>query len=167
MVDLNAIPNVPLKIIFAVHFILTTWAIQGQWSPDSYLFYNFFFLLSLMWGMHLKDSEEPLQFAISINGISILLDLFTLLIFYPSPFGYSDRFSVLMTILNLIFRPISILLLGKICATRMGLSDGGFPARIGEIFGINCNTNATDDRRDSNNRMTAAGGGAVEPFPRA
>ncbi|XP_046688095.1 uncharacterized protein LOC124373802 isoform X2 [Homalodisca vitripennis] len=87
--DLHSFPIVDLKAIFGVHFILITWGIQGHWSPDSYLFYNLLFLLTLLWSLHCKDRVEPLQMAMQIDGASIILDIFTIGMNYPSICKYS------------------------------------------------------------------------------
>lgn len=132
-IDLNNVPSVPLKIVFAVHFVLTTWGIQGYWSPDSYLYYNLLFLVTLLWAMHSRDREEPVQIAMGIDAVSVILDLFTIGGYFPAH-SLGDKFSVGMAIVNLVFRPISVLILGKICAERMGL-DTSFPTRFSNLFG--------------------------------
>uniref|UniRef100_A0A1B6M401 Type-1 angiotensin II receptor-associated protein n=1 Tax=Graphocephala atropunctata TaxID=36148 RepID=A0A1B6M401_9HEMI len=133
--DLNAFPVIDLKAIFGVHFILITWGIQGHWSPDSYLFYNLVFVLTLLWSIHCKDKVEPIQMAVVIDGASIILDVFAIGMNYPSIYT-TEKFSVFMALLNLVLRPISVVLLGRICADRMGVDDG-FPTRFGNLFGGN------------------------------
>ncbi|XP_054265960.1 type-1 angiotensin II receptor-associated protein isoform X1 [Macrosteles quadrilineatus] len=132
-VDLNSVPSINLKIIFGVHFILITWGIQGHWSPDSYFFYNLVFILTLLWGIHCKDKAEPIQIAMVIDGVSVLLDIFAVGMNTPSVYA-GEKFSVAMALLNLALRPITVVLLGRVCADRMGLDDG-FPARFGNLFG--------------------------------
>lgn len=39
-----------------------------------------------------------------------------------------------MALMNLALRPISVVMLGRICADRMG-SDDGFPRTFGNLFG--------------------------------
>ncbi|XP_046688094.1 uncharacterized protein LOC124373802 isoform X1 [Homalodisca vitripennis] len=80
--DLHSFPIVDLKAIFGVHFILITWGIQGHWSPDSYLFYNLLFLLTLLWSLHCKDRVEPLQMAIVIDGVSVPLDIISMALYW-------------------------------------------------------------------------------------
>lgn len=46
----------------------------------------------------------------------------------------AEKFSVAMALLNLALRPISVVMLGRICADRMG-SDDGFPRSFGNLFG--------------------------------
>lgn len=83
--------------------------IQGYWSPDSYLFYNALFILTLLWGIHSKESDEPLQIvswmklkwnfivyvwiltwcffqAVIINVLSILFDVIVLAAYFPASF---------------------------------------------------------------------------------
>jgi len=35
--------------------------IQGNWSPDSYLFYNIFFLGTLMWAIHQNNNGDGMK----------------------------------------------------------------------------------------------------------
>jgi len=132
-IDLNSIPSVNIKAIFGVHFILITWGIQGHWSPDSYLFYNLIFILCLMWGIHCKDREEPIQLAMIIDGVSVVLDIFAIGMNSPSVYA-GEKFTVAMALLNLALRPITVVMLGRICADRIGLDDRG-PATFGNLFG--------------------------------
>ncbi|XP_026293467.1 type-1 angiotensin II receptor-associated protein [Frankliniella occidentalis] len=134
MVDLSNVQNKPLKLIFLVHFILITWGIQGFWSPDSYLFYNGLFILSLLWGIHHRESDEPLQIAVIINVLAILFDVIVLAAYFPATFRSSERFSIAMAILNLVIRPVTSVILCRIANERIG---GEFSGRntLGDIFG--------------------------------
>ncbi|KAK3925848.1 Type-1 angiotensin II receptor-associated protein [Frankliniella fusca] len=120
MVDLSNVQNKPLKLIFLVHFILVTWGIQGFWSPDSYLFYNGLFILTLLWGIHHKESDEPLQIAVIINVLAILFDVIVLAAYFPATFRSSERFSIAMAILNLVIRPVTSVILCRIATERIG-----------------------------------------------
>lgn len=138
MVDLSNLQNVPLKIITLIHFILTTWGTQGDWSSHAYLYYNIIFLLVLFWGIHQKDSPEPIQIALAINLLSILFDVIILAAYFPSSFRSSERFSVGMAILNLVFRPLTSFGLYRILQDRdVAIGGGGssFPGNFGDIFG--------------------------------
>ncbi|XP_022190094.1 uncharacterized protein LOC111048504 [Nilaparvata lugens] len=137
MADLNAVPIIPLKLVFAVHFVLISWGIQGVWSPDSYLFYNLFFLFALIWSIYEKEKEEPLQIAILINFCAILMDIIVILFYFPYHGYVGTVFSYALAILNLVFRPVSTVVMGKNCANRMGLSGGFYPATFGTIFDLN------------------------------
>ncbi|GAB6019312.1 hypothetical protein CHUAL_000907 [Chamberlinius hualienensis] len=69
------IPSLPLKIVFFIHLVLTTWASQAIWSPVSYIYYNAFFLLAVLWGIHQKESDEPVFMAFVLDVASILIDI--------------------------------------------------------------------------------------------
>lgn len=56
------------------------------------------------------------------------------LFFYSLLPDVAEKFSVAMALLNLALRPISVVMLGRICADRMG-SDDGFPRTFGNLFG--------------------------------
>lgn len=56
------------------------------------------------------------------------------LTFYSLATDIAEKFSVAMALLNLALRPISVVMLGRICADRMG-SDDGFPRTFGNLFG--------------------------------
>ncbi|XP_034239165.1 uncharacterized protein LOC117644083 [Thrips palmi] len=136
MVDLGNMQNKHLKGVFLVHFVLITWGIQGYWSPDSFLFYNALFILSILWSIHNKESDEPLQISVIINVISILFDVIVLATYFPRSFSSSERFSVAMTILNLVIRPVTSVVLWRLASERGGPE---YPGRgtFGDIFGRN------------------------------
>ncbi|XP_070166585.1 type-1 angiotensin II receptor-associated protein isoform X2 [Polyergus mexicanus] len=108
------------QIIFAIHLVLVTWSIQGSWCPQSVLFYNSLFFVCILWAVHSIESDEPLQFALFINVLSIFLDVVTLSVYYPSDFSAANKFSAALMILNLIARPISSIYLLRIGQARNG-----------------------------------------------
>lgn len=57
------------------------------------MFYNTFYLLTLMWALHARDSEEPVLVAGIVNIIAILMDIITLASYYPV--SHDSSFSVL------------------------------------------------------------------------
>lgn len=129
--------NVPLKIIFFVHLVLTTLGCQGSWSPDSYLLYNLLFLGTILWTIHHKDSEEPVIMATCTDVIAFLLDAITLAVYFPScDHCPGERFSASMAIINMIGRPISCLMLYKAFQERDGnLAALGIGGNFGDILG--------------------------------
>lgn len=121
MPNLTNLSHFPLKVIFAIHLILVTWGIQGSWCPQSVLFYNLLFFVCILWAIHSIESDEPLQFALFINVLSIFLDVITLSVYFPT--GYHDaanKFSAALMIINLIARPISSIYLLRIGQGRNG-----------------------------------------------
>ncbi|GLH07548.1 Protein of unknown function [Gryllus bimaculatus] len=133
MVDLSTIPNAPIKVIFAIHFFLCCWGVQGTWSPNSYFFYNLLFFLTLMWAIQCKDSVEPVEMALFIGVASIILDIIVITVCFPYD-RTSNRFSVGMAILNLLIRPVTSMLLYRVHADRCGAS-GAFSNNLGGLFG--------------------------------
>lgn len=108
------VKSAPLNLVFVVHFVLTTWGIQGYWSPDSYLFYNLLFFLILLWCIHNKESEDPVLLGLVVNVFAILFDVIVLSVYFPRQnYGSSERFSVAMAILNLVVRTLSCMVLYK------------------------------------------------------
>ncbi|KAF4532925.1 hypothetical protein B566_EDAN015637, partial [Ephemera danica] len=137
MVDLNNPSSNTLKAIFFVHFIFATWGIQGSWSPASYFFYNAFFFLLILWGLHNKDSEDPMQMALCLNLLSIVFDIIVLSVYYSNYLvtPSSERFSAGMAIINLLIRPVSCVGLYRTLQDRAGLDGPVFPGNLGNIFG--------------------------------
>lgn len=127
------IPNAPLKGIFFIHFLFSTWAIQASWLPGSYFYYNIVLLVVLLWSLHNKDSEEPVIMAFGVNILSIFLDVISVAIYYPRAHDYSEvHFSAAMFIINLLLRPVTSVLLVKVYNERSGRYNNlGFPG-----FGI-------------------------------
>ncbi|XP_059486752.1 type-1 angiotensin II receptor-associated protein isoform X2 [Neocloeon triangulifer] len=128
------------KVAFLIHLLFIAWGVQGIWSPDSYLFYNTFFLLTLLWGIHSADAEDPIQLSLCINILSIVLDIIVLSIYYPTFVSLigSERFSVGMAIINLLLRPLSAFglyrtLQDRVGSTNVNILPGG-PNVLGNVF---------------------------------
>lgn len=119
MPDTSSISHYPLKVIFAIHLILVTWGIQGHWCPKSVMFYNFLFFVCLLWAIHNIESDEPLQFALFINVLSIFFDVVTLVVYFPPTYA-SEQFSAAIMIINMIVRIIT-----SIYILRIGQARGG------------------------------------------
>ncbi|XP_069675912.1 type-1 angiotensin II receptor-associated protein isoform X2 [Periplaneta americana] len=131
MVELNDIPSAPIKVVFLVHFILTAWGVQGHWCPMSYLFYNLMFFMILLWAIHHKEGDEPMQMAVAVSALSIFLDVIVISMYFPDSYR-SERFSVGMAILNLIIRPVTTLVLYRIYVERASAAGAPLPT----IFGV-------------------------------
>ncbi|XP_066996700.1 type-1 angiotensin II receptor-associated protein [Anabrus simplex] len=142
MVDMNSIPDAPLKIILVIHFFLSTWGMQGDWSTNSYLFYNLLFFITLLWAIHQREAQEPIEIALFIGVSSILLDIIVLTVRFPSSLARTgERFSAGMAILNLLIRPVTSMVLYRIHADRTGTS-GAFSNNFGGLFGASNAQNA-------------------------
>ncbi|CAG2170292.1 unnamed protein product [Oppiella nova] len=120
---LQALNEAPLKAVFLGHFMLICWCLIGNWLPASYMFYNTFFMLCLLWSMHSRDSHDPILIATLINLLSIILDAITIGVYYDDAHNRPC-----MAITNLMLRPITSLVLLRIYNERNGrYSTFGFP----------------------------------------
>ncbi|KAL1464314.1 hypothetical protein WDU94_003972 [Cyamophila willieti] len=132
--DLSQIPNVSLKGVFTIHLVLTTWALRASWfSQTSYLFYNLVLLITLLWSIHTKDSEEPVHMAIHVNVVSIFLDLFFLITGLGTAYTLGEGFSYIICLIHLIFRLLSIYMLWRVSMERNSLVDP-LPPQISNMF---------------------------------
>ncbi|XP_014472218.1 PREDICTED: uncharacterized protein LOC106743158 [Dinoponera quadriceps] len=116
MPNLTNLSHFPLKIIFTIHLVLVTWSTQGRWCPQSVIFYNFLFFVCILWAIHNTESDEPLQFALFINVLSILLDVIILSVNYY----LFDTVSTVFMIINLVARPVTSIYLLRIGQARNG-----------------------------------------------
>ncbi|XP_023701827.1 type-1 angiotensin II receptor-associated protein isoform X2 [Cryptotermes secundus] len=155
MVELSDIPSAPLKVVFVVHFILSAWYPAnssilihdgvlpgkqigifvnmglGHWCPLSYLFYNLLFFLILLWAVHHKESDEPMQMAVAVNAVCLVLDVMVISLYFPRSNDGSERFSCGMAILNLIIRPFTTLVLYRIYVERANAVGAPLPTIFG------------------------------------
>ncbi|XP_054153019.1 type-1 angiotensin II receptor-associated protein-like [Oppia nitens] len=125
---LQAMNEAPLKAVFLGHFMLISWCLVGSWLPNSFLFYNTFFMICLLWSMHARDNHEPLLLAILINILSIVIDAISIGIYYEPNHAPWFGFSLFMAITNLLLRPITSLVMLRVFNERSGrYSTFGFP----------------------------------------
>merc|ERR1712032_981801 len=64
------VPKLKLKVLFLSHLVLISWASLGDWSGESILLHNIFFLLTFV--------------CFAIDTLSIILDIIILASRYPS-----------------------------------------------------------------------------------
>ncbi|EDS39832.1 conserved hypothetical protein [Culex quinquefasciatus] len=110
-------PHIRVKLIAAIHFILTVFALEGYWLPSAYQFYNLIYILTLFWAIHDKESTDAVHIASLVNGASFLFDLIAIIGHFPSVGGI---FSVVFAIFNLALRPFTLLLLHRELTERGG-----------------------------------------------
>ncbi|XP_055913012.1 type-1 angiotensin II receptor-associated protein [Eupeodes corollae] len=119
MTDLNDAMSSPyfrVKLIALVHFVFLSNAMLGTWSHSGFLFYNILFMVSLFWTLHCKESKEAIETALVIDACSIILDLISLVVF----FHYMNGWAVVFTIINMIIRPLTVMLLYREYTNRGG-----------------------------------------------
>lgn len=105
-------PTTVLKIVVVIHYVLSVLGAIGSFNPFVYLFYNFVVIFLLIWSIYTKN-EEPLKLAIVINMCSILLDALYIVALADNLSGFRNSLSAAASLVHLIFRPFSILLLMK------------------------------------------------------
>ncbi|XP_066140084.1 type-1 angiotensin II receptor-associated protein isoform X1 [Euwallacea fornicatus] len=149
------IPNFNVKIVFLAHFIFISLSCMGFWASNAYLFYNCILIFLLLWSIFHGQVQEPLQLAIVVNGVSILLDILLLIMNFPSyNSGAAAKFSAAMAILHLLVRPFSTFVLIKNLEER-----GGAPANIPNMFTGTRTESYEDIDRTSVPQSSAQSGG--------
>lgn len=93
-------------------------ATQSFWLPPSYTIYNTLFLISLLWAIHARDSEDAIFMAAAINVFSIIFDAITIGLYYGV--SNSTGFATFMIITNLLLRPVTSLVLLRFYNDRSG-----------------------------------------------
>lgn len=48
-----------------LHFTLIAFSLMGYWTSTAYVFYNFIFILTLIWAIKDHDNGEPIQLVIT------------------------------------------------------------------------------------------------------
>ncbi|XP_042215408.1 uncharacterized protein LOC121861590 [Homarus americanus] len=103
---------------FFVHLILTVWSSPCGCLPQSFIVYNSFFLFTIIWSLHQRESEEAPFMAMCINLLSIVFDIVNLALYWPLLMTGSMKFGGAMAVMNLVLRPISSFLLFRIVQDR-------------------------------------------------
>lgn len=134
--------NVMLKIVVAVHFILTIWAgMNPGYLPPAYIFMNIFILSFGAWAIACPESRDPVIMFLVLLLFSIIQDIVFISVYQPraydifelpnSPQRHEYRFCLGMSIVNLILKPFTAFLLYRIFQDRGGTYDDlnipGFP----------------------------------------
>ncbi|CAH1109649.1 unnamed protein product [Psylliodes chrysocephalus] len=105
-------PLTTIKVVLIVHYLLTVMGAIGTVNPFVYLFYNFVVIFLLIWSLYSK-SDEPLKLAILINMCAIILDALYIVAMADILGSYRAALSLTASVIHLIFRPFSILILIK------------------------------------------------------
>ncbi|XP_068699327.1 type-1 angiotensin II receptor-associated protein-like isoform X2 [Montipora foliosa] len=122
------LPSVSLKIVIAVHFVLTIWGDQIGWLPGTYLFCNLLVLAVGVWAVASPENEDASQLFLGGMLFTILQDIIVIAIYYDPDhhrfvYGSHYRFCVGMAILSLILKPLSCLLIFQNHRSRGGIQD--------------------------------------------
>ncbi|XP_065363701.1 type-1 angiotensin II receptor-associated protein [Calliphora vicina] len=121
--ELMGSPVVRIKLVAFVHFLFISNAMLGMWGHGAYEFYNFLFMIAMFWTMHSKDSVDAVHIALVIDTSSIFFDIVSIIIHANLMNGWAIAFAII----NLILRPISVVLLYREFNTRSGATGSVFP----------------------------------------
>jgi len=107
--ELPKVRDMKTKIIFLAHFFLIFLAVLGNWSPQGYVIYNSIYLYLLLILCLQVPNEENVFMCLSVNLISILLDIIFIAVHFPNNrlASVTGEFSAVMAIFNLILRLFS------------------------------------------------------------
>ncbi|XP_013393583.1 type-1 angiotensin II receptor-associated protein-like isoform X1 [Lingula anatina] len=127
-------PQLTLKVVVIVHFILTTWATMAEdYLPDSYYYMNMVMGVVGSMAIIFYKSIEAIHLLMVLMLFSILQDIVCLGLFEPAAravyenASYNNwtmkntyRFSLGMTILNLLIKPFTCFMLYRVYQERGG-----------------------------------------------
>lgn len=112
--------NYFIKAIFLIHATLVSLANLASYSNGviiTYTSYNFIFLLCILLAILVDKNTDIILVGTAFNAICIVLDI--VLVITSS----NGTFAILIAVLNLIFRPVSTILLLKNYSARAGVDD--------------------------------------------
>lgn len=113
--------NYFIKIIFLIHSTLTFLAVLSTTSggvEHVYSLYNTLLLIAVLLSILVDKNTDIILLTTVFNLICIIFDIFTLIIY-----NYVGLFATLLIVTNLVFRPISSILLLKNYSARAGVDD--------------------------------------------
>lgn len=128
-VNLSGLPNVPMRVLTIVVFVLVTWAtVGGHWLGLSYILANYFVVLLGLWSERDNPSPVPVQFFFFGMLFTLLNDVISIGIMYDPAYtvsGVSDtrstfRFNAAMCIILIIVKPVLCLFIYKEWQERVG-----------------------------------------------
>lgn len=113
--------NYFIKVIFLIHATLLPLATIASFDNRSlitYTFYNSLFLFAVLLAILVDKNADIVLVATAFNVISIGLDILLLIFGY-----YLGLMATLLVVVNLIFRPLSTILLLRNYSARAGVDD--------------------------------------------
>ncbi|KAK9737429.1 Angiotensin II, type I receptor-associated protein (AGTRAP) [Popillia japonica] len=127
MADLTQIPNFPTKVILIVHVILLTLATTGYWAPAGYILINVI-VIWLLYSSIYTEQIDPLHFALVLNSVSVIIDLFIISFHFPNHY----IFSAILAIIFMVAKIFTSYAMFKI--SREKTESTGPIRSIGDIF---------------------------------
>lgn len=124
-------PGLIIKVIWIVHFVLTSWALFAGWLPGVYMYTHMAVLAFGFWTIVANESvDAALMFLVTLL-FSVLNDILCLALYQPRAQNIFEigrttssqtneyRFSLGMAITNLILKPLTIFLVLRIYQGRV------------------------------------------------
>lgn len=134
--NLSGLPNVPMRIIFLVMFVMVTWAIvDSGWLGLSYALSNYFVVLLGIWAERDTPSPVPVQMFFFGMVFTLLNDIISLgVTFSPAQYRYKVNdnsnlfnFNAACAILLVLFKPVALLFIYREWTVRVGGEVGSDP----------------------------------------
>ncbi|XP_059143333.1 type-1 angiotensin II receptor-associated protein-like [Physella acuta] len=120
-------PGLMLRVIWLVHFVLTSWAILSPWMSSTYLYTHVVVLAFGFWALVSSDNVEAVFMFLLTLVFSVLNDIICISLYAPrgraifsldSDRLHEYRFSLGMAITNLIIKPVTIFFTYRIYQSR-------------------------------------------------
>ncbi|XP_042879360.1 type-1 angiotensin II receptor-associated protein-like [Penaeus japonicus] len=124
--------------IFFTHLTLTVWSGMCGCLDDSFVLYNSILLVTIIWSLYQRESEEAPLMAFCVNVFAIIFDIVNMSLNWPIIHTRgSMTFGAAMAIINLLLRPLSSYILFRIVQDRVGPNGTfGLPSGFNGIFGV-------------------------------
>ncbi|XP_064642833.1 type-1 angiotensin II receptor-associated protein-like isoform X1 [Lineus longissimus] len=137
-------PQTSLKVILVVHFVLTVWASMTEgYLPTAYIYMNLFTLAFGAYGIINQENSEAIFMLFVLQIFTILQDIIFMGIYQPRGHKHFEnvadlsvtadmrneyRFSLGMSIVNLLLKPFTSFIVYRIYQERGGsYGDFGIP----------------------------------------
>ncbi|CAL8110384.1 unnamed protein product [Orchesella dallaii] len=123
-----------LKVIFLSHLVLSSWGMMSPFFvPNSYVYYNFIYMLALMWAIGTNNIDSIIM-ALLINAVIIVLDAFALAYSWPRSASSRETLYFGLAIANEVLRPLAAVLLYRIFKER-DTENQGIRGVFADVFG--------------------------------
>ncbi|XP_064642835.1 type-1 angiotensin II receptor-associated protein-like isoform X3 [Lineus longissimus] len=134
-------PQTSLKVILVVHFVLTVWASMTEgYLPTAYIYMNLFTLAFGAYGIINQENSEAIFMFLLLQVLGIILDIVMIGVHQPfanqrfenilqnTDMRNEYRFSLGMSIVNLLLKPFTSFIVYRIYQERGGsYGDFGIP----------------------------------------
>ncbi|XP_030634568.1 type-1 angiotensin II receptor-associated protein [Chanos chanos] len=119
------IPAINLKAIVLVHWLLTVWGCLAFQLNMTYMLSNFSVLAVGVWAIAQRDSIDAVLMFLMGMALTVVTDIVDFAILYPAADNLSDRrdtvrFSMGMSILSLLLKPLSCFFVYQMYRERGG-----------------------------------------------